>query len=50
MNKETFKDKKGTFHYEPVVWGDWKVGDEIIFGGYNTSKNKRSNMLFGVPH
>lgn len=36
MNKETFKDKKGTFHYEPVVWGDWKVGDEIIFGGYNT--------------
>lgn len=36
MNKETFKDEKGTFHYEPVVWGDWKVGDEIIFEGYNT--------------
>lgn len=36
MNEETFKDEKGTFHYEPVVWGDWKVGDEIIFEGYNT--------------
>ena len=36
MNNETFKDEKGTFHYEPVVWGDWKVGDEIIFEGYNT--------------
>ena len=36
MTKETFKDEKGTFHCEPVVWGDWKVGDEIIFEGYNT--------------
>lgn len=36
MNKETFKDEKGTFHYDPVVWGDWRVGDEIIFEGYNT--------------
>ena len=31
MNEETFKYKKGTFHYEPVVWGDWKEGDEVIF-------------------
>lgn len=35
MNKETFKDKKGTFHYEPVVWGDWKQGDVVVFDGYN---------------
>ena len=35
MNKETFKDKKGTFHCEPVVWGDWKEGDVVVFDGYN---------------
>ena len=35
MNKETFKDKKGTFHCEPVVWGAWKIGDEVVFDGYN---------------
>ena len=34
MNKETFKDQKGTFHYEPVVWGDWKEGDVVVFDGY----------------
>ena len=35
MNEETFKDKKGTFHCEPVVWGDWKEGDVVVFDGYN---------------
>ena len=35
MTKETFKDEKGTFHCEPVVWGDWKIGDEVVFDGYN---------------
>lgn len=34
MSKETFKDEKGTFHYEPVVWGDWKEGDKVVFEGY----------------
>ena len=28
------KDGKGTFHYEPVVWGDWKEGDRVVFEGY----------------
>ena len=35
MNKEAFKDEKGTFHYKPVVWGDWKIGDVVVFDGYN---------------
>ena len=35
MNKEAFKDEKGTFHYKPVVRGDWKIGDVVVFDGYN---------------
>ena len=44
-NKETFKDQKGTFHYEPVVWGDWGVGDEIIFEGYNSTKDLNTGVM-----
>ena len=34
MHEETFKDEKGTFHYEPVVWGDWKEGDKVVLNQY----------------
>ena len=50
MNKETFKDEKGTFHYEPVVWGDWKQGDVVVFDGFTNNLHNHWSFNIGCTY
>ena len=50
MNKETFKDEKGAFHCEPVVWGDWKEGDEVIFDGFTNNLHNHWSFSIGCTY
>ena len=50
MNKETFKDEKGTFHYEPVVWGDWKEGDKVVFDGFTNDTHTHWGFTEGYTY
>ena len=50
MNEETFKDERGTFHYEPVVWGDWKDGDVVVFDGFTNNLHNHWSFNIGCTY
>ena len=50
MNEETFKDEKGTFHCEPIVWGDWEEGDEVIFDGFTNNLHNHWSFNIGCTY
>ena len=50
VEKETFKDEKGTFHCEPIVWGDWEEGDEVIFDGFTNNLHNHWSFNIGCTY